>query len=292
MTADTGYLFNDFKKAHPKQFLNAGIAEANMIGMAAGLSLTGKNVYCYSMSTFLIVRALEQIRIDLCYHNLSVKLLGAGGGLSYGLEGLTHQALEDIALLRALPNMTIFCPGDPVELEAVAKESIDHKGPLYIRFPKDNQPQIHRTSLKIKIGQGIFITKGGRVAIIATGSMLYQAKLAADSLFKKGIKTTLISMPTIKPLDIGLIKRIIKYKAIIVVEEHNIIGGLGDAVGSALMDFGYKGVFKKIGLPDKYVVRVGDYQHLCQKYGLTSEAIMNQILKLNKKYGSGFDKIK
>lgn len=284
LTGDLGKFFDDFKNSYPKRFINAGVAEGNMIGVAAGLALSGKNVYCYSIIPFLAMRAFEQIRVDLCYHNLNVKLLGAGGGLVYGFEGITHQAIEDIAIMRSLPNMTVVAPGDLIEAEAVAKESVNYKGPLYIRFGKDNSPPVHSSAPNLKIGEGIVLNKGNNISIIATGSTLYTAKVVSDELIRNGLGTTLISMHTIKPLDKELIRDCAKNnKAIFTIEEHSEIGGLGSAVSEYLMELDYQGLFRKIALPDNFSSEVGDHDHLCKKCGLDSKIITNYILKEHKK---------
>lgn len=272
--------FKDFQKQRPRQFINAGIAEANMIGAAAGLALAGKNVYCYSIIPFLIMRALEQIRVDLCAHNLNVKLLGAGGGLVYGLEGMTHHAIEDIALMRALPNMSVAAPGDAYEAQVLAQASIKHQGPLYIRLGQDKNPLVHKKLPRFKIGQGIIIKQGKNISLIAAGSMLYQASLVLKNLEKKGLKPNLISLPTIKPLDIQLIKKISQENHVIfTIEDHSQIGGLGSAVADALTEINYQGLFKKIALPDQYSPYIGQADYLYQKHHLSSQAITSFILK-------------
>ena len=282
LTGDLGQFFDEFKNFHPDKFINVGVSESNMVGVAAGLALAGKKVYCYSIIPFLTMRAFEQIRLDVCLHNLDVKFLGAGGGLSYGLEGSTHHALEDVAIMRSLPNMSIVVPGDPFEIEAAANFSVKHKGPLYVRFGKDKLPYIHKSAPKFKIGKGIIINKGKNIAIIANGTMLHVAKIISDNLSKKGIKITLISMPFVKPIDINLIKNLSKnHKKIFTIEEHSVIGGLGDAVGDILLQNNFKGSFRKIGLPDEFSRFSGSHGFLLEKYGLTSEKIQKEILKNN-----------
>jgi transketolase len=281
ITADLGFkLFDNFKAKFPERFINVGVAEANMIGVACGLSLSGKNVYCYSMATFLTARCLEQIRVDLCYHNLNVKLIGVGGGLVYGAEGITHHALEDISLMRALTNMTVFAPGDPLEVEAVLKESIKYKSPLYVRLGKDKDPIVHKCMPDFKIGKGIVINQGEDLTLIATGTMLYSAKIVCEKLKDEGLRPTLISMPTIKPLDTALIENCAKKsKAIFTIEEHNIIGGLGSAVAESLMEAGFSGLFRKIAIADKYKSYIGKVEYLRQRHGLTPKAITKYILE-------------
>lgn len=280
LTADLGVFFKSFQQKFPERFINCGVSEENMIGVAAGLALSGKNVYCYSIVPFLIMKALEKIRVDICYQNLNVKLLGAGGGLVYGVEGMTHHAIEDIAVMRALPNMTVVAPGDLLEVEVAAKESAEYKGPLYIRFGKDNPPGVHKNISNFKIGKGIIIQKGQKVALIVAGTLLYQAKLAAENLNKKGIKISLISMPTIKPIDKKLLEELSgTHDVIFTAEDHSEIGGLGSAVGEFLLENDFKGVFRKIALPDEYSKYIGHQDYLYQKYGLDSESIAKTMTK-------------
>src|SRR3989344_1097167 len=243
--------FGDFKNIDSKRAINVGVAESNMVGLAAGLAMAGKNVYCYSIIPFLIMRTFEQIRIDLCYNNLPVKLLGAGGGLVYGSEGMTHHAIEDMAIMRALPNMTVVAPGDSKEAEALAKLSVGYPGPLYIRFGRDSDPVIHQKEIDFKIGKGIFVKEGKGICLLANSTMLYTAKLVSDLLENKGFSHALISLHTVKPLDEELIRDCVKnYQAIFTLEEHNILGGLGGAVAEVLAESKYGGVFKRIGIPN------------------------------------------
>lgn len=280
--------FQNFKEIDQKRFINVGVAEANMIGLSAGLAMSKKNVYCYSIIPFLTMRAFEQIRINLCYNNLDVKLLGAGGGLVYGIEGVTHHALEDIAIMRSLPNMTIVAPGDALEAEALAKASVDHAGPLYIRFGRDIDPLVHQeNNFKFEIGKGIVLKKGKDVCLIATGTMLYQTKLALDFLIKEGLNPTFVSMHTIKPLDEELIKDLAKnHDAIFTIEEHNIIGGLGSAVAEVLAENKYGGFFKRLGIQDKYSysLGIGNAAYLLKVNKLDPENIYKSIFEEYGKY--------
>ncbi|MDO8424399.1 MAG: transketolase C-terminal domain-containing protein [bacterium] len=281
LTADLGVkFFQDFKSIDPQRAINVGVAESNMIGIAAGMALSGKNVYCYSIIPFLIMRTLEQIRVDLCCSNLNVKLLGAGGGLVYGVEGATHHAVEDIAIMRALPNMTVVCPGDSKEAEALAKESVSHQGPLYIRFGRDSDPEINGENFKFKIGKGILVEGGKDICLMATGGMLYSGKIVLDVLKAKGLNPSLVSMHTVKPLDEDLVRNCAKeYKAIFTLEEHNVLGGLGGAVAEVLAESRYGGIFKRIGIKDRYSFPdVGGPDYLRDKMGLSPEKIAKTIL--------------
>ena len=282
LTADLGFkLFDPFRAAYPKQFVNMGLAEQNMIGVAAGLGLEGKKVYCYSMVPFLTFRTLEQIRVDLCYQNVGVTLIGVGGGLTYGLEGMTHHAIEDIAVMRALPNMTVVAPGDPVECRALIEMSARHEGPLYVRLGGNNDPVVHQNPIDFRMGKGIVIEEGNDLAIIATGTMLQKAKEVSGLLRDRGIAPTLVSMHTLKPLDkelVGWCGERSKY--VVTLEEHSEIGGLGSAVAEGLFQMGWRGRFLKIALPDQFCKVIGRGDYLLEKSGLSSSRILEQILTL------------
>lgn len=278
--------FQNFKNIDPQRFINIGVAESNMIGIAAGLAMSGKNVYCYSITPFLISKTIEQIKIDLCYNKLNVKLLGAGSGFIYGAEGVTHHAIEDLGLLRSLPNMTIVAPGDALEAEALALSSIDYQGPLFIRFGRDIDPVVHQKDFNFEIGKGIVVKEGEEICLIAIGTMLYPAKRACDILEEQGLNPTLISLHTLKPLDRKLIEDCAKnYKAIFTLEEHNVIGGLGSAVAEVLAETKHPGVFYRFGIPDKFSIdfAIGGPNYLLEKIGLTPEKISKVILnEINK----------
>ena len=286
LTGDLGVkFFYDLKSIDPKRFINVGVAEANMVGLASGLALSGKNVYCYSIVPFLTMKAFEQIRVDICYNNLNVKLLGSGGGLVYGIEGITHHAIEDIAIMRSLPNMTVVAPGDAKESQALAEESIHYPGPIYIRFGRDSDPVVHGDNFEFKIGKGIIVKEGKDICLITTSTMLYAGKVVSEILEKQDLKPSLISMHTIKPLDLELIQECAKnHQAIFTLEEHSIIGGLGGAVAEALAELKYGKLFKRIGIPDRYAFPViGGPDYLREKLGLTPELISKTLLEEYKK---------
>ncbi len=281
LTGDLGYsLFMEFKDMVPERVINVGVAESNMIGIAAGLALCDNKVYCYSIIPFLTMRALEQVRVDLCYHNLDVVLLGSGAGYSYAHEGMTHHAIEDVSIMRSLPNMTVVAPGDRYECEELARQSAEHKGPIYVRLDTQNKPDVHTSNPDIKIGKGAVISEGGDITLIATGSMLHASKTVSESLAGKGYDMGLVSMHTVKPLDEELIKGLAKTtNAIFTIEEHSLIGGLGSAVAEVLADVGYGGIFKRIALPDEYVKVIGGREHLLRSNGLSPDLIEEKILK-------------
>ena len=279
LTADLGFgLLNPFMEDYPDRFTNMGVAEANMIGVAAGMAMRGKRVYCYSMVPFLIFRALDQIRSDLCSMYLPVTLIGVGGGLFYGLEGMTHHAIEDIAITRALPGLTLFAPGDPVECHALVKETVCLDGPCYLRLGGNNDPVVHNGNQTIVAGKMAAIREEGEAAIIANGAMLPRAKIAAAMLTEEGIHCRLYSLHTLKPLDEEMIRKIAtECRCIVTVEEHSLINGIGTAVAEVLFDAHYRGNFKKLGLPDEYCKQLGDREWLRDNYNLRPGDIASAI---------------
>lgn len=270
LTGDLGFkLFDGFRDADAERFYDVGVAEANMIGLAAGLSLCGLKVYCYSIIPFLIMRTYEQIRNDVAYHDLDVKLVGVGGGLSYGLEGISHHGLEDIALMRTLPNMTIVVPSDPTEAGIFAELSYKHKGPMFIRLCHTNEPRVHESKPEIEIGKPLLLSEGKDVAIFATGRMVYVAVEAAHILEDEGIRPTLVEVHTIQPLDKTLILDIlVTHNLVLTIEEHSLTGGLGTVLAEIIAENGFAGRYKKMGI-DRTCRYTGDADHLRKRYGLT-----------------------
>ncbi len=285
LTGDLGFsLLERFQEKFPDRYFDVGVAEANMIGVAAGLALSGKTVFVYSIAPFATMRCFEQIRNDLCYQNLNVKIIGVGGGLHYGSAGPTHHSIVDISIMRSLPNMTVICPGDPIEAELATRFSASYKTPIYIRLGKSNEPKVHLNTPDFAIGKGITIKKGDDVTLIATGNLLYNAKCVSENLTNNGIDVRLISMHTIKPLDKKIIlKAANETKAIFTLEEHSIVGGLGSAVAEVLAEEDVKEIFfKRISLPDAFCLDIGDHEYLRKKNSLSVEQIANTILKCYK----------
>jgi len=283
IVGDLGFsVIENFKIKYPSRFLNAGIAEQNMIGVSAGLALKGKLPFVYSIIPFVTMRCFEQIRDDLCYQNLNVKLIGVGGGFAYGTAGSTHHAIEDIAIMRALPNMTIICPGDPLESEAAIINAAKTYGPTYIRLGKGGEKIIHNLDIikEFKIGKGIVLAKGKDVTLITTGGMLHTGKEICENLKKEGVNAGLISMHTIKPIDKELIKNISKNtNAIFTLEDHNIIGGLGSSVAECLCENGFKGKFKIFGIPDSYPKVTGSQEFLREYFKIDQKSLLSIIKK-------------
>jgi transketolase len=278
ITADLGgAFFKGFKEKHPRNFINAGIAEENMVGIASGLAMADKIVYCYSISPFLTLRALENIRLNIAYPNFKVRILGAGGGLSYGLEGFSHHGVEDISVMKSLPNMAVVCPSDRVQAKEIAKMSINYPGPLYIRFGQDNPSGLYLKNKKFKIGRAEFLTKERKIVLAANGSMVEQAKLALAQLAKEKIFPALIDFWTVKPLDKKAVAKILKSKFIFSIEEHSKTGGFGDSLAVELLLSGYKGVFLKIALPSRPIMAVGKREYLLKKNNLDYNGIAKTI---------------
>lgn len=280
ITGDLGYnVLEPFQKKFPRQFLNAGVAEQNMTGMAAGLALSGKIVFTYSIANFPSIRALEQVRNDICYHNANVKIISIGPGFAYGGLGPTHHATEDMAIMRALPNMTVLTPADGVETELATKAVVKWNGPCYLRLGKDHK--IYKKPYAFKIGKAHTVKNGRDITFISTGNMLREALQAAGELHKERVDARVINMHTVKPIDKEAIQKAAKEtKRIITIEEHNVMGGLGSAIAEVLVQSGLQAKMKIIGIPDTFSKYVGDQEFLKKKYGLTVQNILKQAKSL------------
>ena len=285
LTGDLGFsVLEEFKEKFHGRFINAGIAEANMIGVAAGLALTGKLVYVYSIVPFVTLRCLEQIRNDICYQRLNVRIIGIGGGLSYGTAGGSHYSLEDIAIMRAMPDLAVVAPGDPLETESLIKESINYDGPLYIRLGKGRDPEVHKKIKSFKIGKGILIKPGKDIGIISTGNILFNSLKSAELLLESKIDPAVLSMHTVKPIDrIGLARFVKGKKAVFTVEEHDVDGGLGSAVAEVLSEMPDKINFKRIGVNPPVKI-LGSQDYLRAKLGLDPKGISEKIKGFLKKW--------
>ena len=282
LTADTGFtILERFKHSFPQRYLNVGLAESSMIGISAGLALNGKMVFCYGIVPFLTMRCFEQVRIDLCYQNLPVKLIGVGQGVTYGTAGATHHAIEDIALMRSLPGMTVICPGDPIEVEKAVSESLKLKGPSYIRLGKSGETNIHTgRDIEFTIGKGIRINRGDKLALIATGNMLPTAAWVLERLKRSGLNPELISMHTVKPLDRELIKdTAARCQIIATLEEHTVFGGLGSAVAEVIAENKLPARLVKFGIPDKFVSESGSQDYLRESFGISDEKVFERLKK-------------
>nr|WP_320411296.1 transketolase C-terminal domain-containing protein [Candidatus Hakubella thermalkaliphila] len=281
ITGDLGFsVFEDFAGRFPGRFINVGVAEANMVGIAAGLASCGKVAFTYSIAPFATIRCLEQIRIDVCYHNANVKIVGVGGGLAYGPLGATHHAIEDISIMRALPNMKVLSPADPVEADLATRAAVAVDGPVYIRLGKSGEPRVHSGQPDFEIGRAITVKDGTNITLVATGGLVYNALLAARELATQGIDARVISMHTIKPLDEEAILRAAhETAAIFTIEEHTLIGGLGSAVAEVLAESGNRKVlFQRIGIRDRFCHEVGSQEYLRELSGLSPQHIVSRVV--------------
>jgi transketolase len=282
LTADLGFnLFEKFIERFPGQYLNVGIAEQNMMGIAAGLALEGYKVFAYSIANFATFRCLEQIRNDICYHDLDVTIVGFGGGFSYGALGMTHHATEDMGVIRAIPNITIIAPADTVETQYVIEQLAFKTGPKYLRLEKITQKiKYSMSDTHFEIGKARCLREGNDITFIAIGSIIGKALEVAESLIKHGIQARVLSMHTLKPLDKKAIERAaIETGAIITFEEHNIESGLGSAVAQYCLEAGLPlQFFKRIGLPDVFSSIVGDREFLFNQYQINTDIIIHEIL--------------
>ena len=283
LVGDVGYsLVEPFAQEFPRRFINIGIAEQNMIGIAAGLALSGKVVFAYSLANFPTLRCVEQIRNDVCYHDANVKIVASGGGLAYGALGMTHHATEDLAIMRALPNMTVIAPGDPTEAALATRAAAEFPGPCYLRLARTGDPVVHETVPDFQIGKAITVRNGDAITLVASGGILHNTVQAAKQLEQKGIKPRVLSMHTVKPLDAeALLAAATETKAIITIEEHSIIGGLGSAVAEVLAESGISRiVFKRVGIKDCFSPVVGSQAYLCKYHSLSVEDIVNEAVCL------------
>ena len=283
ITGDLGFgVIGPFQEQLPLQFINAGVAEQNMTGMATGMALRGKIAFTYSIGNFPTLRCLEQIRNDICYHNANVKVVSVGGGFAYGAMGPTHHAVEDLAVMRALPGMTVIAPGDPVETRAATRAIVANPGPCYLRLGKAGEPTVHQGPIAFEIGKAIRMRDGRDATLISTGGILQNTVRAAERLAQDGIETRVLSMHTLKPLDQEAVLAAAKEtRAVITVEEHSIIGGLGSAVAEVLAEAdGPKVAFKRIGAPSAFSSQNGSQEYMRQCHGLTADAIAKSVVNL------------
>lgn len=264
----------DFAKAYPERFFNIGIAEADLIGTAAGLSTCGKIPFASTFAMFAAGRAFEQIRNSVCYPKLNVKIAATHAGLTVGEDGASHQSVEDISLMRSIPNMTVICPADDVETMAAIKAASEYYGPVYIRLGRSSVPTINdRPEYKFEIGKAVTLKEGKDVTLFATGIMVSEALKAAEELQREGIEAEVINIHTIKPIDAeAILASVKKTKAAVTCEEHSVIGGLGSAVCEVLSE-SFPAVVKRVGVKDTFG-ESGKPNELLKKYGLTAQDIV------------------
>ena len=281
ITADLGFnvldrIYNEI----PEQFVNVGIAEQNMASVAAGMALEGKCVFVYSIGNFSSLRCLEQIRNDICYHNLNVKIVSLAAGFAYGQLGMSHHATEDIACMRVMPNVCVFSPCDPLETIAVTKAAMEINTPCFIRLGRGGEPKLWEAFDTFEIGKAYKMFDGDDGVVFSTGSITKEAIDAVEEMKKRGMSIALYTFPTIKPIDEDVIKECAKkYKKIVTLEEHQNVGGFGSAVSEVVSKIkGNRANVESIGLNGTFTCIVGDTDYLRKRYHLDSTAIVEALL--------------
>jgi len=286
VTGDLGFrVFDEYRARFPLQFLNVGVAEQNMIGVATGLALEGRIPFCYSIGNFSTLRCLEQIRNDACYHDANVNVVCMGGGFSYGALGISHHATEDLAIMRAIPGITVLAPGDLWEASEAAEALVSTPGAGYLRLDKSSAGDTQRPGEIFQIGKARVLRKGEDAALVASGGILEVALEAADSLAPEGIYSTVLSVHSLKPFDVEAICEVAeKTGGIVTLEEHTALGGLGGLVAETLLEEGvYPGFFYRMGLRSEFSSVVGTQEYLRQHYGLDKEAVKQKVRALVKR---------
>ncbi len=272
-----------FKAEMPERFFMEGVSEAHLVTMAAGLALEGKVVYINTIATFLTRRCYEQVCLDLSLHHTNVRLIGSGGGVVYAPLGPTHEAIEDIAIFRTLPRMTIVAPCDAEEMKRLMPQTLDWDGPMYIRLGKGGDAVVSRPDLGFQIGKALLVRDGADALIVTTGVTLQPALAAAAQLEQSGIHVGVLHMHTVKPFDSeALIAQVARVPAILSMEEHTVIGGLGSAVAETLAEANFNAPkrFKRIGIPDVFPDKYGSQATLMARYGITAEGAVAELRKL------------
>lgn len=278
LISDNGAIVYDrFRKDFEKQYLNLGISEENMLGIAAGMANCGKIPFAYTIGAFLAYRALEFIRNDICLQNMNVKIVGTGAGETYSALGPTHHSTEDLGCLRSLPNLMIVSPASPMEVKKATVAAYEHNGPIYLRLGTNKEPEIYQSDYKFEIGKGVLVREGEDITLIATGSMVKDVLDVAELLQEDGIRARVINMHTIKPIDREIVLCAIEETGkIITVEDHNIIGGLGSAVAEVIAESGQAVMFRRMGLR-KFSRGYGLYDQIKEINGVGPKHIYNEI---------------
>ncbi|MFT3851842.1 MAG: transketolase C-terminal domain-containing protein [Ilumatobacteraceae bacterium] len=272
--------FGDFKKIHPERFFNVGIAEQNLMGVAAGLALDGKVPFVSTFATFASMRAHEQVRTDIAYPNLPVKIIATVGGLSGGVMGPTHQGMEDVGVMRMMPNMTVIAPGDPLQLAQFVEQAYAMPGPVYIRLGRGNDPVVYDADTRLEIGRAILAAPGDDATIIVCGTVTNEAIWAAQRLAELGIGARVLDMHTIKPLDVdAVLTAASETGRIVTVEDHTVIGGLGSAVAEVVAGSGIACTVRRLGVPDVFGL-VGPPDELYHHYGFDTDGIVAAVTDL------------
>jgi transketolase len=272
-------LFDDLKAKCPDRFFNCGVAEANMIGMAAGMAMSGLRPVCYTIAPFITYRCMEQIRIDVCYHHVPVVVVGTGAGLSYASLGATHHSCEEMGMLRLLPGLAVVAPADAMEVRGALKAALNHPHPVYIRIGKKGEPVIHKTEPSFQIGKAISLREGKDICLLSTGTMLPVVLETADLLAAQDISAKVVSFHTIKPRDEAtLAKAFADYQLVVTIEEHSILGGLGGSVAEWLADHSpAKARLLRCGTADEFLHETAEQEEAREHFGLTAAAMAARI---------------
>lgn len=288
MTADLGFgVIEEFEQKYPERYFNVGIAEQNLAAMAAGLALEGNMVFIYSIGNFPTLRCIEQIRNLGCYHNANIKILATGGGFAYGSLGMTHHATEDVAMMRALPNMKVYAPADTIEAMACFDELCKYDGPGYLRMARGKEENIHDIEeLKnIDVTKLVSVVDGeSDVVLLAMGTILAEAVLAAKQLQNLGISISVYSVPMVKPIDEEGIRKLASIaKLLVTMEEHNVIGGLGSSVAEVMSEMNHHASLMRFGLRDTFTAEVGNQEYLRKYYHMSASDVVEDVVRYCKR---------
>lgn len=279
VVGDLGYgVVDQFAEELPQQFLNAGVAEQNMVGVAAGLALEGYRVFVYSIANFPTIRSLEQVRNDVCYHNLPVTIVSVGAGMAYGTLGYTHFAVEDIAVMRSLPNIRVLSPADPHEARLCVHETLRSPTPAYVRLGKNGEPLLHHEAFATRLGEPIILRTGGDVVLAATGSIVGSCLAASTNLESRGVNATVLSCPAVWPLATTWLSSLPQGSTIFTVEEHSGPGGFGSAVLEAVNDLGLTHRVVRLFLNQEWLCVTGSAEHLRSLHGLDPDSIAEAVV--------------
>ena len=269
LTADLGYsVLERFAEALPAQYVNVGVCEQAMVGIAAGLALSGRRVVLYSIANFPTLRCLEQLRNDVCYHDLPVTVIAVGGGLAYGAQGYTHHGVEDLGIMAMLPNMAVASPADPLEAVALLPQLLDRRRPAYLRLGRSGEPVLHAPGTAVTLEQAIMLRRGGDIALLATGPILGRALAAAEVLASRGVSASVVSFPGFRPLDEAAVLAAARaHRALLTIEEHSVSGGFGTRVAEVLVGAGLASRFGKYGVTEALRGRIGSQAWLLDQLG-------------------------
>lgn len=282
ITGDTGFkVFDKLQTKFPENYLNSGLSEGAMTGMAAGMALQGKTVFTYGIAPFVTIRCMEQIKLDICYQNLPVIITGVGRGMIYGASGPTHHAFTDISCTASMPGLTVICPADPMELTQAVKELLNAPRPTYLRLGKTGEPQLHSMHAEFKIGEALCLSTPHdmEIAICATGNMVEKALKVKDILSVRGLAPAVYDFHTIKPIDKKTLLNISQRASLIVtMEEHNIFNGFGAIIASTISEFSKRPLIHKFGIPDAFPENCGSHEWMLKNIGL-EPFLMAQIIE-------------